>query len=151
MSVAVEAASPQEPEIRALVEASHALMRRLFPPEDIYALDVDALGAADIRLFAARDGDAVLGIGALAVRDGYGEIKSMFVEPSARGRGVAAGILERLEAEAGSLGMDMLKLETGEVLEAAVRLYERSGYARCGAFGDYLPNATSVYMEKRLG
>ena len=150
MSVAVEAASPQEAEIRALVEESHALMRKLFPPEDIYALDVDALGAAEIRLFAARDGDAVLGIGALAVRDGYGEIKSMFVDPSARGRGVAAGILERLEAEARSLGMDMLKLETGEVLEAAVRLYERSGYVRCGAFGDYLSNTTSVYMEKQL-
>lgn len=150
MSVAVEAASPQEAEIRALVEESHALMRKLFPPEDIYALDVDALDAAEIRLFAARDGDAVLGIGALAVRDGYGEIKSMFVDPSARGRGVAAGILERLEAEARSLGMDMLKLETGEALEAAVRLYERSGYVRCGAFGDYLPNTTSVYMEKRL-
>ena len=67
----------------------------------------------------------------------------MFVDPSARSRGVAAGILERLEAEARSLGMDMLKLETGEVLEAAVRLYERSG-----AFGGYLPNTTSVYMKK---
>ena len=151
MSVAVEAASPREPGVRALVEASHALMRKLFAPEDIYALDIDALGAAEIRLFAARDGDAVLGIGALAVRDGYGEIKSMFVDKSARSRGVAADILERLEAEARSLGMDVLKLETGEVLEAAVRLYERSGYVRCGAFGDYLPNTTSVYMEKRLG
>ena len=150
MSVAVEPASPREPEVRALVEASHALMQKLFPPEDIYALDVDALGAAEIRLFAARDGDAVLGIGALAVRDGYGEIKSMFVDPSARGRGVAATILERLEAEAKSLGMDMLRLETGEVLEAAVRLYGRSGYVRCGAFGGYLPNTTSVYMEKQL-
>ena len=72
----------------------------------------------------------------------------MFVDPSARGRGVAAGILERLEAEARSLGMDMLKLETGEVLEAVVRLYEHSGYVRCGAFGGYLPNTTSVYMKK---
>ena len=150
MSVAVEAASPREPGVRALVEASHELMRKLFAPEDIYALDIDALGASEIRLFAARDGDAVLGIGALAVRDGYGEIKSMFVDKSARGKGVAADILERLEAEARSLGMDVLKLETGEVLEAAVRLYERSGYVRCGTFGDYLPNTTSVYMEKQL-
>ena len=70
MSVTIETASPQEPEIRALVEASHALMHKLFPPEDIYALDIDALETADIRLFAARHEDTVLGIGALAVRDG---------------------------------------------------------------------------------
>ena len=38
----------------------------------------------------------------LAVRDGDGEVKSMFVDSSARCGVVATGILERIEAEARS-------------------------------------------------
>lgn len=37
------------------------------------------------------------------------------------------------------------------VESAAPRLYEAAGFARRGIFGDHRPNATSVYMEKRLG
>ena len=35
---------------------------------------------------------------------------------------------------------------TGESAEVDSQV----GPSRCGAFGDYLPNTTSVYMEKQL-
>ena len=64
--------------------------------------------------------------------------------------GVAAAILRALEDEARTLGLPLLRLETGDPLASAVRLYERAGFTRCGIFGDYRPNDSSVYMKKPL-
>ena len=140
----VEEADPRAPGPRALLEASHALMQATFPPEENYFLDIDALCAPDVVFFAARDGDTTLGTGALALKDSYAEVKSMFTAPEARGKGVA------LEDTARARNIAMLRLETGDPLKSAVRLYERAGFTRCAIFGDYAPNSSSVYMEKPL-
>ena len=149
--IEIAPADPGAPEVRALLAESHALMQRLFSPEENHFLSIDALRGPDIRFFAAREGDAVLGTGALALRDGYGELKSMFTAEAARGRGVAALLLERLEEEARKEGLDLLRLETGDLLTAAHRLYARAGFVACGPFGDYKANGSSLFMEKRLG
>ncbi|MEQ9258315.1 MAG: GNAT family N-acetyltransferase [Roseovarius sp.] len=146
----VEPADPLAQGPKALLEASHALMREMFEPEENYFLDFEALRAPEIHFFAAREGQVVLGTGALAVKEGYGEIKSMFTAPEARGRGVAAALLRALEDEAREFRLPLLRLETGTGLDAAHRLYERAGFRRCGIFGDYRPSAASIYMEKRL-
>lgn len=83
--------------------------------------------------------------------DGYGEVKSMFTAPAARGKGVAAALLRQIEDHARQLKLPYLRLETGDELAEAVRLYERHDFRRCGVFGDYRPNAFSVFMEKPLG
>lgn len=146
----ITAADPKTPGASALLNASHALMQSLFPPEDNFFLDIDALCAPEIRFFAAMQGTTCLGTGALALRDGYGEVKSMFVDEAARGRGVADAILRRIEDEARSLGLAALKLETGNVLHAAHRLYARHGFTPCGPFGDYPKTPSSIFMEKTL-
>lgn len=148
--LSVEPGDPRAPHIGALLRASHALMLDLFPAEDNYALDIDALCAPHIRFFTVRDGTALLGTGALAIRPDYGEVKSMFTTPEARGRGVAAALLRQIEDAARSESLTLLKLETGEALACAIRLYTRHGFTRCGRFGGYQPNETSVYMEKSL-
>ena len=142
----------EEPrEARALLEASQAMMLELFTPESNHFLSLDALAAPDITFFVARlDGNAV-GCGALAIRDGYGELKSMFVDPGTRRAGVAAGLLERLEAEAVARGLALLRLETGNLLDAAQALYQRHGFTVRGPFGSYSDPPHSVFMEKRLG
>jgi putative acetyltransferase len=61
----------------------------------------------------------------------------------------------RSNAEARESGLGVLRLETGDRQLDAMRLYERAGYRRCDAFGDYAEMtpaaiATSVFMEKRL-
>lgn len=146
----VAPADPRAPAPRALLEQSHALMRALFPPEDNYFLDIDALCDDTVDFLVARDGEAVLGTAALALHDGYGEVKSMFTAPAARGKGVAGALLRALEDQARHRGLARLRLETAETLDAAIRLYERHGFLRRGIFGDYRPNATSVFMEKIL-
>lgn len=146
----VEPGNPRDAQTAALLRQSHALMEALFPAEDNFYLDIDALCGADIRFFVAREGRKVLGTGALALKQGYAEIKSMFVAEDARGRGVADAILRALEDTARDEGVTALKLETGDVLYAAHRLYRRHGFTDCDSFGDYGAAGSSIFMEKAL-
>jgi putative acetyltransferase len=74
----------------------------------------------------------------------------MFVSESARGKGVAAALLRQIEDTARDEGLTMLKLETGNVLHSAHRLYARHGFTECGVFGDYVTAKSSIFMEKAL-
>ena len=148
--IIVELSDPHHPQATALLRQSHALMRSLFPPEDNFFLDIDDLVAEHIRFFTARNGTEVVGTGALKLCDDYGEIKSMFVAPEARGMGAAAALLRQLEDQARLENLTMLKLETGDVLTDAHRLYARHGFETCGVFGDYVTAKRSIFMEKRL-
>jgi len=141
---------PRGAEAAALLRQSHDLMGALFPPEDNFFLDAEALCTPDIRFFVALRGGETVGTGALALRAGYGEVKSMFVAEAARGQGVAEALLARIEAEARAHGLPYLRLETGDRLIAALRLYARHGFERRGPFGDYPDAASSVFMEKAL-
>ena len=148
--IIVSRTDPNDPQATALLQQSHALMTSLFPPEDNFYLSIDDLCADNIHFFTAREGDKVLGTGALMVKDGYGEIKSMFVSEVARGRGVANAILRQLEDHAKTEFLRMLKLETGNVLYAAHRLYARHEFVPCEPFGDYIDAPSSIFMEKAL-
>lgn len=150
MTMIIETGDPRDPQATALLQASHALMESLFPPEDNHFLSIDALCTPDIHFFIAREGDTLLGCAAIADRSDYGEIKSMFVAEAARGKGAADALMRQLEDHARSLGLSELKLETGNLLHAAHRLYERYGFSRCAPFGDYTANVSSIFMEKRL-
>jgi len=140
MTFTVEPGNPRDPAASALLRASHALMQSLFPPEDNFFLDIDALGAPHIAFFVARRERETLGTGALADKGDYGEVKSMFVAEAARGLGVGAVLLARLEDEARARGLPALMLETGNLLRFTPR----------GPFGDYPDAASSLFMEKRL-
>lgn len=141
---------PFEDGARALLEASHALMQSLFPAEANHYLSLDELKADNIRFFIAELHGKTAGCGALALKDGYGEIKSMFVDPAKRGARLGQRILDRIEEEANTNGISLLRLETGNTLAAAHRLYKSQGYELRGPFGDYPDGPLSIFMEKKL-
>lgn len=148
--IIVEKSDPHAPEATALLRQSHALMQSLFPPEDNFYLEISDLVAPDIHFYTARVGTKILGTGALALKSGYGEVKSMFVAEEARGKGIAQAILRQIADQARSEGLSTLKLETGNVLYAAHRLYRHFGFTDCGPFGDYENANSSIFMEMRL-
>lgn len=148
--LAVIQSDPQQPQVTALLEASHALMRALFAAEDNHFLEISELREDHIQFFAAWEGETALGCVALANFGDYGEVKSMFVSPSARGKGVGAKLIDHLETCARAAGLSDLKLETGYTLHEAHRLYERAGFQKCAAFGDYAESPASVFMQKTL-
>jgi GNAT superfamily N-acetyltransferase len=69
---------------------------------------------------------------------------------AARGKGVADALMRQIEDQARDLKLPMLKLETGNVLYAAHKLYRRHGFTDCGVFGDYVEANSSIFMEKFL-
>lgn len=152
--IIVELGNPLDPQPSALLAEAQALQAEIYDEEHNHALPTDALAAEDVRFFTAREEGVVLGVGAFKIcRDdasGYGEVKSMFTSPAGRGKGIAAAIVRAIEDMATKEGLVSLKLETGDELEAAVRLYKRFGFERSGAFGDYADNGVSVFMQKTL-
>ncbi len=150
MSIEVVPGDPRDPRAAYLLKQSHALMESLFPPEDNFYLDIDALAVPEIAFFVALRDESLLGTAALADKGSYGEVKSMFVSPDARGLGIGALLLARLERHAREMGFHRMMLETGNALHAAHRLYERAGFTLRGPFGDYPDAASSLFMEKTL-
>ena len=141
---------PRDPAATRLLDASHALMQSLYCAEACHVLSIDALCVPEVRFFVAKFNGETVGCCALAIKDGYGEVKSMYVDKAARGAGVADRLLETVVGEAQLLKLPMLRLETGEKLTAALRLYQRAGFNRRGAYGDYDEDPSCLFMEKRL-
>jgi putative acetyltransferase len=146
--------SPTE-EIRELIGELEVVLSAEYPPEQRHGLPLQAIFAPHIRFFVARLNGAAVGCGGVALFSDFAEVKRMYVRASARGRGVAQALLKRIEAEARGAGLLLLRLETGDKQTAAMRLYERAGFTRCGPFGAYAEMApeaiaTSIFFEKRL-
>lgn len=125
-------------------------MGSLFPAEANHFLSIGALCDARIHFFGIRVDGIYQACGALSVKEDYGELKSIFTDPDARGRGLGRKIIQHIEGTARNLGLSQLKLETGSLLHDAHRLYEREGFVLCGPFGQYEPAEFSVFMCKDL-
>ena len=150
MNLAVAACDPED--ARHLLEAHHGLMTELFEPHENHFLSLEALKGEDVRFWGAGLDGALVGCAALALREGYGEVKSMFVTEPARGQGVADALLAEVEGAAREAGYRLLRLETGDKLTAARRLYARHGFTERDAFGEYQTcGSASVFMEKTIG
>lgn len=151
MTLSIRPESPRQPDVLALLDASTAHSRALYPPEHIHQVDVSALEQPDIRFLVARvDGAAAGCAGVKLFGDGTGELKRMFVTDAARGTGAAASLLAAVEATARAEGVRLMLLETGPLNHAAMRLYARAGYSVRGPFAAYEESPGSVFMEKPL-
>ena len=74
----VELDDPERPDVYALLEEHLRNMYELSPPESVHALDVSRLKGPGITFWSVRDGDTLLGCGALKEIDPeHGEVKSM--------------------------------------------------------------------------
>ena len=151
---AIAADDPRAADVRALLARHLAFAHATTAPEDVFALDVDALADPAVSFFSCRDDDgAVLGVGALKRLDGeHAEIKSMHTAEEARGRGIGGAMVEHLLAVARERGFRRVSLETGAgpAFAPARALYARAGFTPCEAFGDYVPSANSAYMTRTL-
>jgi putative acetyltransferase len=155
VSVTIEPVPAPTREVEELLTELDEILAAAYAPEQRHALSINRLFQPDIRFYVARlDGEA-MGCGGAALFEDYAEVKRMYARESARRRGIGKALLARLEAEARHAGKNLLRLETGIHQTAAIALYERWGFRRCGPFGHYAelpPNAiaTSVFYEKPL-
>ena len=152
MSFTIASETPLSDDVRALVKELNEFTFELTPAEFRHHMTVEQMAQPDLTLFVARDASgATLGMGALKRHaDGVGEVKRMFVKPSARGLGVGGAILARIEDLARQEGLSRVVLETGSNFDAAKRVYERGGFATCEPVLDYPPSAWTAFYAKSL-
>ncbi len=149
----IEPDDPARADVFALLEEHLRHMHALSPPESVHALDVSALKRPGITFWSVREGDVLLGCGALKELDPqHGEVKSMRTPHAARRRGAGRAMLAHIVAEARRRGYRQLSLETGsmEAFRPAWTLYESAGFVRCGPFADYRVDPNSVFMRLEL-
>ncbi len=147
----VQFESPDQPDVRDLIAALDRYQDSLYPPEARYALDIESLNLPNVIFAVARTemGQAV-GCAAIVLEGDRGELKRMYLEPTARGTGVAIELLAQLETRARAAGCKEVLLETGPLQPQALRFYARQGYERRGPFGSYPEHPLSVFMAKSL-
>ncbi|MBR3018916.1 MAG: GNAT family N-acetyltransferase [Clostridia bacterium] len=88
----------------------------------------DAPGRAYFVLL--RDGNAVGGIGLaeIGVFPNCCELQKLYLDDAVKGRGLGYQLIDRIEAEARRLGYRRIYLETHTNLQAAIHIYEKTGY-----------------------
>jgi DNA-binding MarR family transcriptional regulator/GNAT superfamily N-acetyltransferase len=98
--------------------------------------DAEMTPPAGLLLVASLHGEPV-GCGALIFHpDGVGLVKRMWVAPSVRGLGLGRRLLLELEDRGRNHGVQLMRLETKDVLTEAIRMYETSGYREVAPFND---------------
>lgn len=155
MALSIEEVKAPTVDARILITELEAELSATYAAGQRHGLNLDALFRPNVLFFIARLADDAVGCGGIALTDVHAEIKRMYVRPNARGRGVAMAILARLEEEARARHRNLLVLETGDAQQSAIRLYQRAGFKRCAAFGEYakMPESAiqrSVFFEKRM-
>ena len=143
---------PDQPEVVALIDALDAWQTVLYPAESHHGVGLDVLLQPNVLFAVARDANGkAVACGAVVLREEYGELKRMYVQPALRGRGTGRQLLMFLEEQAQDRGCSRMRLETGVRQPEALRLYGSSGYFLRPPFGEYSEDPHSVYMEKQLG
>jgi ribosomal protein S18 acetylase RimI-like enzyme len=94
--------------------------------------------AGSHNLVAVLDGEPVGMASGLRGSDGTVELISMWVAPSARGRGVADALVREVERWARASGARVLRLDVAEDNLDAQAVYARHGFAFTGELGDLM-------------
>ena len=154
MDVTISRETPLQDDVRKLVADLNAVMMPLTPREFQFQLTAKQMAEPSVTVFVARDGQGKpVGMGSLKDHgEALGEVKRMYTLPEVRGQRVGSRLLERIEDLARGKGIARLVLETGGVpgFEGAWRVYERGGFAVCGAVLDYPDSGWSRFYEKKL-
>jgi GNAT superfamily N-acetyltransferase len=102
-----------------------------------------------VWLVAYLDGRAA-GCGGLQRLDSdTAEIRRLFLDEPARGRGIGRRLLAELEGHARRLGYERVRLTTGDRQAEALRLFQTADYREIPPFTDGV--FTGHWMEKGLG
>ena len=140
----------------AIVSLLHAAFEAYRPQYTRAAFDATVLDGDRTRerlrqgpAWLASELDGTLGtVAALATPEGV-YVRGMAVEPSARGRGIGAALLDSVERFAVEVRAHRIFLSTTPFLAEAIALYERHGFARC-PLGPHSLHGTPLFTMERL-
>jgi GNAT superfamily N-acetyltransferase/SAM-dependent methyltransferase len=137
--------------LAALADAPDAFGSRLADwedaAEDRWRARLSVPGALDL---VATDGDRTVGMASgMPAEAGHAELISMWVDPAARGKGIAASLIEAVVQWAVTAGHTMLGLSEMPDNVRARRTYERCGFVAVDEPGDELPDGRHEVLMRR--
>lgn len=140
--------------LAALADAPAAFGSRLDDwadaPEHRWRVRLSIPGAHDLVAYDDRAGAPVgMASGVPAEAAGRAELISMWVDPAARGRGVASALIDEVVAWAIRARFDVLGLSVMPDNARAVAVYERNGFALTDESGELLPDGRRELVMKR--
>jgi GNAT superfamily N-acetyltransferase len=105
------------------------------------------------RIYLAILNDAPVGCAALRPLDRLGpttgEVKRMYIQPTARGHGLGHALIAQLIADARAIGYTLLKLDTSTSMHAAQHVYTKAGFTPCPDYNND-PMPDTAWYELRL-
>ncbi|HPE71672.1 MAG TPA: GNAT family N-acetyltransferase [Candidatus Competibacter sp.] len=87
-------------------------------------------------MLLAWEGEQATGCVALRPlqEEGACEMKRLFVRPASRGQGLGRRLAQRIIQEALTVGYTVMRLDTLDTLEQAMRIYETLDFQRCAPY-----------------
>ncbi len=128
------------------VSPQSRVIAETFYPEDKYAAILDRLevdhappqGGLRLALRAGRP----VGCGMFhTLEPGIAEIKRVYLTEDARGTGAGHAMMQALVDQCRAEGFAAIRMDTGEPLRAAQKLYDAMGFARRGPYYEVPPIA----------
>ncbi|WOI57844.1 helix-turn-helix domain-containing GNAT family N-acetyltransferase [Palleronia sp. LCG004] len=149
----IETVAPDDPDAIRCLDAYYAdLATRLgtgYDPALAGRVEVAALSPPMGAFLLARTDDLPVGCVAVKGTGGTtGEIKRLWVSPSARGQGLARRLMEGAEDAARALGLATLRLDSNSALTEAAALYRASGWHEIARYND--DPYPDLFFEKSL-
>lgn len=109
-----------------IIKAGNDLRRSIISLLQSEKLPFEDLPAVLENFYLALESNRVIGVIGLEKYNDCGLLRSMVVDKQFRNKNVAAKLIDQLELEAGSLGIDSIYLFT----ETASSYFERKGYKK---------------------
>lgn len=124
--------------VRAYVEEVAATFPQGFDPAASVSADPHELSPPHGVFLVVRDEDGTaVGCGGVKLLDpDTAEVKRMWLHPSVRGRGAGRALLAALEEAARGLGAREGRLDTNDLLDAAMGLYRGAGWREVPPYND---------------
>lgn len=138
--IVIREADPEDPAARACLAAYLRLLSERVPGVPATVVPVPDPDAA---LYRSPQGAFLLAwcdrlpVGCVALKPlgpGLGEVKRLWVDPAARGLGLARRLMRAVEDQARALGYQRLNLDTNAALTEAIALYRGEGWAEAAPY-----------------
>lgn len=88
-------------------------------------------------------------VGVRRIADGIAELKRMYVLPEYQHRGIGSDLLTKALDLSNTIGYKLIRLDTLDHMEPAIKLYRRAGFYEIPAYY-HNPESTAIYFEKKL-
>lgn len=151
--VDIRDADPDEPAALHCVGAYYRLLAEKVPGTRPDMFTLPLIDTPNYRppqgafLIAWSDDLPIACVSLRPLEPGVAEVKRLWVDPIARGQGLARRLMRQIESRARDLGYDRLKLDSNTVLTEAIALYRSDGWSETPPYTGFPAN---IWMAKRL-